>query len=58
MQQREAAKPPTSRDTQRQDPANCTQCGDALDAERLSRLARGERVMCRDCAFDAMPCTD
>lgn len=57
MQQGEAAKS-RDRETQRQDPANCTQCGDPLDATRLTGVARGEHVMCRDCAFDAMPCTD
>jgi hypothetical protein len=37
----------------------CTQCGESVDAARIALVtARKEKVMCRDCAFDGMPCTD
>jgi hypothetical protein len=35
----------------------CKQCGDLLDAASVQRLAM-RPVLCRDCAFDQMPCTD
>lgn len=39
--------------------ARCAQCAEVLDAKRIEVLAtRAETVMCRDCAYDAMPCTD
>jgi hypothetical protein len=57
MHERTAARRPKT--TDRQAAARCAQCGEALDAQRIRLLAEHkDPVMCRDCAFDAMPCTD
>jgi formylmethanofuran dehydrogenase subunit E len=38
--------------------ARCEQCGEGVDAQRLRKLARVDHVLCADCAYDAIPCTD
>ena len=53
---------PQSQLSKRPDPSKslcCTQCGGPLDAMAIKRFAtRMDKVLCRDCAFDEMPCTD
>lgn len=57
MQEPRAARPLAN--TEQSHAPRCAQCGDHLDAERTERLLkRAGRMMCRDCEFEAMPCTD
>ena len=57
MQEPRAARPLAN--TEQSHAPRCAQCGEHLDAERTERLLkRAGRMMCRDCEFEAMPCTD
>ena len=48
----------TTTKTEQSGPDRCTQCGERLDT--TSRRARPTRatLLCVDCAFEDMPCTD
>ena len=58
MHERELSKSRLSK-TDQSKSLCCTQCGGPLDAMAIKRFAtRMDKVQCRDCAFDEMPCTD
>jgi formylmethanofuran dehydrogenase subunit E len=46
--------------TERPKSVRCSQCGDSVVETASSQLlaTRTEKVLCRDCAFDQLPCTD
>lgn len=59
MQERELPQSRLSKKTDQTKSLCCTQCGGPLDAAAIKRFAtRMDKVQCRDCAFDEMPCTD
>jgi hypothetical protein len=58
MHHDEAAARQVKAETDRPKASRCVQCGEVLDAQRIQNLARVDHVMCADCAFDSMPCTD
>src|ERR1043165_1995381 len=58
MRQPEVPQPRTLQKREHPTTLHCTQCGDFLDATRMQRLTRTDNVLCRDCAFDQLPCTD
>ena len=58
MQERESQQSRLSK-TEPSKSLCCTQCGGPVDALAIKRFAtRMDKVLCRDCAFDEMPCTD
>jgi hypothetical protein len=59
MYQRSAARHSDVAKTERPHSMNCVQCGEALDTKRINKLVEGAKhVLCADCAFDTIPCTD
>jgi hypothetical protein len=59
MSQRSAARPSEVAKAERPHAVHCVQCGEALDSKRITKLVEGATpVLCVDCAFDTIPCTD
>ncbi|HTL36635.1 MAG TPA: hypothetical protein VL326_26055 [Kofleriaceae bacterium] len=59
MRQSDLQKPGTLQKREHTKTLRCTQCGDSLDAARIQKLTmRTDNLLCRDCAFDQLPCTD
>jgi formylmethanofuran dehydrogenase subunit E len=58
MHQPNTTTKPRSAEPERPITPRCEQCGEVVDAQRMLKLARVDHVLCADCAYDAIPCTD
>ena len=59
MDQHDLTQPRTLHKSERKPSVSCTQCGETLDAAFVQRVAmRTDKILCRDCAFDQIACTD
>ena len=50
---------PRTQKPERPTPVCCPQCGETLDPVFVQTFTlRAGKLLCRDCAFDQLPCTD